>query len=62
MTSRWDVFIEDPNLHEAIGLNALNVVAWGTAEKGKTPGEIHHVPASKKAHFRGGGWTCPGSL
>lgn len=56
----WDVFLEDPEVAEAIGLNAINVVAWGTLEPNKTPGEIHHVPEDKRAHFRGGGWRCPG--
>src|SRR5262249_14581264 len=56
----WDVLIQDPNLQQAVGLSAINVVAWGTTEPGKSPGEIHHVPKDKKPHFRGGGWTCPG--
>lgn len=54
----WDVFLEDPKLAEAVGIDPINVVAWGNTE-GKTPGEIHHVPADKKGHFRGRGWTCP---
>jgi hypothetical protein len=56
----WDVFLEDPAMAEAVGLDAINVVAWGTPEPGKTPGEIHHVPEDKKARFRGGGWRGPG--
>lgn len=56
----WDVFLETPALVEAIGLSAINVVAWGSGETGKEPGEIHHVPEDKRSAFRGGGWTCPG--
>ncbi|MFS8065121.1 MAG: hypothetical protein ACMG6S_01995 [Byssovorax sp.] len=56
----WDVFLEDINLRDGVGLNQINVVAWGTAEREKTPGEIHHVPKEKEPHFRGGGWICPG--
>lgn len=55
----WDVFIEAPGLVEAVGLSAINVVAWGSGEAGKVPGEIHHVPEDKKSAFGGGGWTCP---
>jgi hypothetical protein len=55
----WDVFLEDQDLQRAVGLNQINVVTWGTTEKGKAQGTIHHVPGDKKAHFKGGGWTCP---
>jgi hypothetical protein len=56
----WDVFLEDINLRDGVGLNQINVVAWGTPEKEKIPGEIHPVPKEKMPHFQGGGWTCPG--
>jgi hypothetical protein len=55
----WDVFLEAPGLVEAVGLSAINVVAWGSGEAGKVPGEIHHVPEDKRSAFRGGGWTRP---
>ncbi|MBK9261714.1 MAG: hypothetical protein IPM54_18175 [Polyangiaceae bacterium] len=56
----WDVFLDEPNLQQSVGLNQLNIVAWGTAEPGMVPGEIHHVPKEKKAHLReGAGWACP---
>jgi len=58
----WDVFIESPGLCENVGLNAINVVAWGTTEQGKIPGEIHHVPKDKKGRFQGGGWDCNDKL
>jgi hypothetical protein len=56
----WDVFLEDPKVRDAVGISQINVVTWGNAEKGKIPGEIHHVPQDKKSRFRGGGWTCSG--
>lgn len=56
----WDVFLEDPSLEAQVGLNAINVVAWGTTEPGKTPGELHHVPEDKKGRLKpGAGWRCP---
>ncbi|MCK6587754.1 MAG: hypothetical protein HUU21_25230 [Polyangiaceae bacterium] len=56
----WDVFLEDPNLQDAVGLHQINVVAWGTTEKGKTPGGLHHVPDDKEPHLKAGcSWTCP---
>lgn len=56
----WDVFIEDVNQQEEAGLDALNVVAWGTTEAGKIPGQIHHVPEDKAGRLKpSAGWTCP---
>lgn len=55
----WDVFIKDPALEEAVGLDAINVAAWGSTDRGKAPGEIHHISKEKKARFRDPGWTCP---
>jgi hypothetical protein len=55
----WDVFIEDPALEEAVGLDAINVAAWGSTDRGKSPGEIHHISKEKKGRFRDPGWTCP---
>jgi len=56
----WDVLLADPNLEETVGLSALNVVAWGTRESEKTPGELHHVPKEKRQRLKpGAGWTCP---
>jgi hypothetical protein len=54
----WDVFIQDPGLREAVGVNPINVVAWGNTE-GKTPGDIHHMKKEQRGRFLGGGWTCP---
>ena len=54
----WDVFLQDPKLEEAVGINPINVVAWGNTE-GKIPGDIHHVKTEQKGRFRGVGWTCP---
>lgn len=56
----WDVFFDAPHLKESVGLNQLNIVAWGNTEPGKVPGRIHHMPKDKKAHLRdGAGWVCP---
>jgi hypothetical protein len=56
----WDVFLGDSDLEQRVGLNPLNIVAWGTTEAGKIPGDIHHIPAKKKGRLReGAGWTCP---
>lgn len=58
--NHWDVFLDDVHLREAVGLNQINVVAWGTAEKGKVPGELHHVPKEKASHVdKDAAWTCP---
>jgi hypothetical protein len=55
----WDVFIRDPNLIEAVGLDTINVVAWGNRE-GKVPADLDHKPKNKRHLFKdGGGWTCP---
>ena len=55
----WDVFLEDPALEEAVGLDAINIAAWGSTDRGKTPGEIHHISKEKRGRFRDPGWTCP---
>lgn len=54
----WDVFLRAPALIERVGLSTINVAAWGTTKKGKTPGEIDHVPEDKESWFRERGWTC----
>lgn len=58
--NHWDVFLNDVNQREAVGVNQINVVAWGTTERGKAPGEVHHVPKEKEPHInRHSSWTCP---
>ncbi len=64
----WDVFITDPNLKERVSSNvdsggivtpvAINVVASGTREAGKVPGDLHHEPMDRQVKS-GAGWTCP---
>lgn len=55
----WDVFLDAQDLQQSVGLNQLNIVAWGNTE-GKVPGDIHHEPKKKKGRLReGAGWNCP---
>lgn len=58
-----DVFIRDQNLMQRVlhkgKEGPINVVAWGTPERNKIPGHLHH-PGDKKPHLRSNaGWTCP---
>lgn len=54
----WDVYIEDPNVAEAIGLDQLNIVQWEVRPEGKV-GDIHHVPTEKKGRLSNAtGWSC----
>lgn len=45
----WDVFLPEGKLAESIGLDQLNIVAFGAPPTEGAPGSVHHVPA-KKAH------------
>ena len=54
----WDVYIEDPNVAETIGLDQLNIVQWEARPEGKV-GHIHHVPTEKKSRLADtAGWSC----
>lgn len=54
----WDVFI-DKGLEDEIGVAHLNISAWGSTDRGKKPGEIHHTE-KKKSHLQPKkGWSCP---
>jgi hypothetical protein len=54
----WDVFLSSPELHDRIGVDQINVVAFGgPASEGKA-GDLHHVPQDKVGAVRDLGWTC----
>ena len=57
----WDVFFDDPGLVAQIGLSQLNIVAWGAPASEGHPGEIHHIPTTKRSRARNIeiGWSCP---
>ena len=57
----WDVFFDDPGLVAQIGLSQLNIVAWGAPAGEGCPGEIHHIPTTKRSRARNIeiGWSCP---
>jgi hypothetical protein len=55
----WDVYLNDPNLSERIGLSQLNIVGFGGPQAEKAPGSIHHISPKKKGRLRDdSGWSC----
>jgi len=54
----WHVYV-NTNHHSRLGLEQINVVAFGGAASEGVPGSIHHMDPAKKAHFTDRGWTCP---
>lgn len=56
----WDVYIADVDLAERIGLDQLNITAFGNPPKEtEAPGSIHHTPTKKQGRLRDdSGWTC----
>lgn len=54
----WDVFINAHQMQQKIGLNQVNIVAFGVpATEGKC-GDIYHVPEKKSSKLNDIGWTC----
>lgn len=55
----WDVFLPEGRLADTIGLDQLNIVAFGAPSSEGAPGSVHHVPAAKKAKFNDEArWRC----
>ncbi|WP_437587605.1 hypothetical protein [Sorangium sp. So ce1000] len=58
--NHWDVFLQSAELVQNVGVNQINVVAWGTKESGMSPGDFHHIPKDKKPHVNTeASWSCP---
>lgn len=58
--SIYDASLDKPSEPEEPLPNTINVSAFGSSDRDKAPGEIHHVPKDK-AHLLkpNAGWTCP---
>lgn len=55
----WDVFIENHQLQEQIGLNHLNVVEYGAPRDQGVPGHVHHTATEKQPHLnQNRSWSC----
>lgn len=54
----WDVYITDKNIAQAVGLDQINVVQFGSPSSEGIPGTIHHVPGEKQGKLSGKGWSC----
>lgn len=54
----WDVYIESPQLQEAVGLDQINVIEFGVPSTEGKPGHIHHVPGKKQGKLSDTGWKC----
>lgn len=54
----WDVYIESVTLREAVGLDQINVVAFGVPAKEGAAGQLHHEPKGKAGKISQQGWTC----
>ncbi len=55
----WDVFLNDAQTRERIGLSQLNIVEFGAPLKEGKPGDIHHVPKNKQHALKSrAGWSC----
>lgn len=54
----WDVFLV-PNMEKSVGLDQINVAAFGVLPGQEKPGELHHVPDSKQGRVKdNSGWRC----
>jgi len=55
----WDVYLADVALADRIGLNPINITAFGTTDRDTLPGDIHHVPSAARPGWKADpGWTC----
>jgi len=54
----WDVYIESVTLREAVGLDQINVVAFGVPAREGEAGHLHHEPTGKAGKISQRGWTC----
>ncbi|MCK6515559.1 hypothetical protein L6R46_10970 [Myxococcota bacterium] len=55
----WDVFLPEGALTTAIGLDQLNIVAFGAPTAELAPGSVHHTPAKKESKFNDKArWRC----
>jgi hypothetical protein len=54
----WDVFIESVAMRESVGVEQINVVAFGTPPAEGRAGYLHHVPAEKAGRITETGWHC----
>jgi hypothetical protein len=48
----WDVFLQNPADLKRFGLSPINITRWGTSDRGKVAGELHHVPGQKAAALK----------
>jgi hypothetical protein len=56
----WDVYIHDSALANRIGLNPINISQYGSTDRDRAPGTIHHTSTARAAQLRDDcGWTCP---
>lgn len=55
----WDVYLRAPDLADQIGLDQINITAWGAPASEGEPGDLHHLPSNKRAHLkREPRWRC----
>jgi hypothetical protein len=54
----WDVYIRDPALKHAIGVDQINIVEYGAPPLEGLPGHLHHVPTNKEHTVNDAGWSC----
>jgi hypothetical protein len=55
----WDVFIQDLQTQQEIGVNQINVVEFGAPHSEGCPGSLHHTPSAKQSSVQDKGWECP---
>jgi len=55
----WDVFIQDPQEQQDIGVNQINIVEFGAPPSEGAPGNLHHTPSVKQSILQDKGWRCP---
>ena len=55
----WDVLLSDRHEIDRIGLEQLNIVAFGAPSAQGRVGDIHHLPEKKKSKLKADpGWRC----
>lgn len=55
----WDVYLRAAGLAASIGLDQINVTAWGVPQGEGHPGDLHHLPRRKRAQLRRAPkWEC----
>lgn len=55
----WDVYVQAPHLKERLGVDQINVVAFGSPPSEGRPGDLHHIPSHKSTRVRDRKWNCP---